>query len=170
MKKLLKAALLLLAVISAAAYGNPNVTYAKDNTAMETEEISGVMTLLEDASAREQADTNANELFALKEGESIFVTGETDNGWYRFVKNGSVAYVECDKVNNPGVDEALVKELNEQVETAVKDINQINRYREEASKSKIWGAVIVVLVIAIFAVGIITTLKKQKEEKEKINK
>lgn len=166
MKKLWKTVLLLAVLISVAAGAGSITVKAEDKKDDAAEVTSGVMTLKEDVGAREEADASSKEVITLKKGASIFVMEKTENGWYHFVQDGTEAYVECSKVNTPQVNEALAAEMEEQVVAAVKDIDMVNQYREEASKSKIWGAVIVLFVIAIFAVGIITTVRKQKTLKE----
>ncbi len=43
-------------------------------------------------------------------------------------------------------------------------VEEIERQRAEARRSKIWGAVIVVLVIGIFSMGVVSTRESKKEE------
>lgn len=159
MKKIWKTVITTMALVSCIACLMPSAVKAEETDAQSE---SGVMYITEDAQAKAEAEETAETVFELKKEDSIFVTGKTDNNWYSFVKDGQVAYVECTKVNNPGVNEELVEEMKTQAEVAVKDIDTTIRYREEAVKSKIWGGIIVFLVSGIFVVGIITTINKKK--------
>lgn len=167
MKKFRKAIFTAVLVMVTAGM-TPQMAYAKEiNVDAASEEIveSGVMYLLEDSDAKAEPKTGAKTVAELKKGESIFVTEKTENNWYCFVKEGKEAYVECAKVETPGASPELQSEMQKHVENTVKDIERVNQYREQTAKSKIWGAVIVVLVIAIFAFGIVTTVKKDKKKK-----
>ncbi len=63
---------------------------------------------------------------------------------------------------------ALDAEMEAEIAEAKLVVEEVERYRAEAKRSRIWGVVIVLLVVAIFAVGIISTIqvKKQKEGKK----
>lgn len=43
-------------------------------------------------------------------------------------------------------------------------VEEVERQRAEAIRSKIWGAVIIVLVIGIFSMGVVSTRESKKEE------
>lgn len=49
-------------------------------------------------------------------------------------------------------------------EESIMIVEEVERQREEARRSKIWGAVIVVLVMAIFVMGILSTVTDKKAE------
>lgn len=50
-------------------------------------------------------------------------------------------------------------------------VEEVERYRAEAKRSRIWGTVIVLLIAGIFAVGVISTRKSKKNsEKEESGK
>ena len=46
-------------------------------------------------------------------------------------------------------------------------IEEVERHRAEAKRSRIWGMVIVLLVAGVFATGIISTIKAGKSGKKK---
>lgn len=49
-------------------------------------------------------------------------------------------------------------------EESVMIVEEVERQRVEARRSKIWGAVIIVLVIGIFGMGIVSAVKEKKAE------
>ena len=58
----------------------------------------------------------------------------------------------------------LDAEFSKLEEESVMIVEEVERQREEARRSKIWGAVIIALVIGIFSMGIISTFKDKKME------
>ena len=58
----------------------------------------------------------------------------------------------------------LDAEFSNLEEESVMIMEEVERQREEARRSKIWGAVIIVLVLGIFSMGIVPALKDKKEE------
>ncbi len=49
-------------------------------------------------------------------------------------------------------------------EESVMIVEEVERQRAEARRSKIWGAVIIVLVIGIFSMGVVSTRESKKAE------
>lgn len=58
----------------------------------------------------------------------------------------------------------LDAEFSDLEEVSVMIVEEVERQREEARRSKIWGAVIIVLVLAVFGVGIVSAVKGNKAE------
>lgn len=58
----------------------------------------------------------------------------------------------------------LDAEFSDLEEVSVMIVEEVERQREEARRSKIWGAVIVMLVMAIFVMGILSTVTGKKAE------
>lgn len=124
--------------------------------------VGRMMEITEDTSAKTEALETAETIFELKKGDSIFVGSETEDGWYSVVKDAKTAFVQKDKVKELSPDPKLEEEMQKQADAAAKDVDLVNQYREEAAKSKIWGVVIVVLIVAIFALGIVITVQRKK--------
>lgn len=74
---------------------------------------------------------------------------------------------EVDEINTAGLDAEM-----EVVEAESKMVvEEVERYRAETKRSKVWGTVIVLLIAGIFAVGVISTRKSKKNsEKEESGK
>lgn len=58
----------------------------------------------------------------------------------------------------------LDAEFSSLEEESVMIVEEVERQRKEALRSKIWGAIIIVLVIGIFGMGILSAIKDKKAE------
>lgn len=58
----------------------------------------------------------------------------------------------------------LDAEFSSLEEESIMIVEEVERQREEALRSKIWGAIIIVLVIGIFGMGIISAIKDKRAE------
>ena len=105
----------------------------------------------------------------------MWVTGETQNGWYRISYQESEGYILKDsttglmiEVEGKGIvdleDAGLAEEMAALEAENKAFIENVERQRAELKRSRIWMVVIVVLIVAIFAVGIVSTIKQVKKE------
>lgn len=134
--------------------------------ALEASQFSQLMTATEKIEAKEKPEPGAETLLSFEAGAVIYVTGETENGWYQISYQGQTAYVEKNVLQEQEMDtEAMDAELKAQEDESRMIVEEVERYRAEAKRSKIWGTVIVLLVIGIFAAGIISTMQGEKEKK-----
>lgn len=134
--------------------------------ALEASQFSQLMTATEKIEAKEKPEQGAETLLSFEAGAVIYVTGETENGWYQISYQGQTAYVEKKVLQEQEMDtEAMDAELKAQEDESRMIVEEVERYRAEAKRSKIWGTVIVLLVIGIFAAGIISTMQGEKEKK-----
>lgn len=179
MKRMMRATL-VLAVTLFVAVGYP--ISARANAEGEIT-VSQIMTAMQDIDAKAEPDSNAETIFSYEAGASVLVSGETENGWYIVFYQGETGYIDKNTLVDPvaAIDsdrsqsvleaqeidiEALDAEMEEmQMESKIV-VEEVERYRAEASRSRIWGTVIVILVIVIFAVGIISTVRAEKKKKE----
>lgn len=132
-------------------------------------EMSQIMTANEDIDMKAAPENSAETIMSYQAGDSVFVTGETADGWYRAIYQDKEGYLPKDSLSAQEIDvAALDEEMEKTRQEAELVVETVERYRAEARRSKIWGSVIVVLVIGIFATGIISGIKssKGKEEKE----
>lgn len=122
-----------------------------------------------DAEIKEEPDQNANTLSELKKGTAIIVYGEAQDSWSQVEYDGVNGYMESSALEsfNAGDD---ADELEEEFNTLEEDNRRMMDEYELEQKSKrssiIWGVIIAVLVMAIFAVGIVSAVKKGKEEEK----
>ena len=180
MKKFIKAVVMIAAVLVIAS-GNPAAAHAQEEA---TEiQVLRFMNATQRIDAKAEPNSNAETIFSYDAGDSVLVTGETQDGWYIVYYQGKTGYIypkASGGNNTPGAQdtsqdvlveqeldiEALDAELEAlQVEDKI-IIEEVERYRAEVRRSRIWGTIIVLLVIGIFAVGIVSTVRAEKKKKE----
>ena len=124
--------------------------------------LSQVMTAQETVDMKEEADVSSVTLMTYEKGASVFVTGQTQDGWYQVLYQGMTGYVPEEVLC---VQEIDIAKLNEEMEDNAKEAEfiaeTVEKYRREAVYDIIWYGMIVVIVAAIFAVGIISGKKKK---------
>lgn len=130
---------------------------------LQVPQASQIMTAKQALDMKADPDESSETIHSYAEGENLFVTGEMD-GWYQVRYQDLTGYVAKEGVTEMNVNVAALDE-----EFAVEEeegrilVEEVERQRDEAKRTKIWGAVIVVLVIAIFATGIVSTMKASKK-------
>lgn len=138
---------------------------AQGNGEPQIVERNAIMTAAEDLDAKERPDASAKTVISYREGDSIFVTGELSDGWYRVQYRNIIGYVETGKVSALDVDaEKLDEEFRTEEEKSIPVVEEIERRRAETRRSRIWGTVIAVLVIGIFAVSLVSVRRGRKED------
>lgn len=167
-KKMIRTILVLMTMILV-VLGHP--VNARAQEALAVTQFSQFMTALQQIDAKEEPDANAGTAFTYEPGATIFVTGETGNGWYVVSYQGKTGYINKNSSQEllEAVEfdiEGLDAEMAAMEEESRLIIEVTERYRAEARRSKIWGAVIVLLVIGIFATGIISTAQAEKKKNE----
>lgn len=168
MKRVMKVILVLAATLFVTAQ-YPISVHAQD--ALAETQFSQFMTALKQVDAKAEPDENAETAFSYDEGSAVYVTGETDDGWYIVFYRGKTGYIN--KAISQGVLETKeidIEALDEELEAMqVRDkiiVEEVERYRAEVRRSRIWGTVIVLLVVGIFAVGIVSTIGTEKRNKK----
>lgn len=181
MKKII-AAFLLLMVTSVMTAGHLLPAYAREG--LTETQINLFMRALQQIDAKEKPNDDAETVFTYDEGDHIYVTGETTNGWYIVYYQGQTGYINknvsqgAETVQNAQVAleveeldiEALDDELTAQEVENKLIAEGVERYLSEARRSKIWGVIIVFLVIGIFVVGIVSTILAEKKNKQHTTK
>ena len=162
-KKIMAVFLVLMAML-VMAYRYPLSVYARDDST-ETK-FDRFMRVLQRIDVKAKPNDDAETLFTFDEGDYISVTGETENGWYIVYYQGQTGYinknVSLDIMEEEELDiEALDDELATQEVENKLIAEGVERYLAEARRSKIWGVIIVLLVIGIFVVGIISTIRSE---------
>ncbi len=138
-------------------------TMAVSVCAQEATEISRIMTTQQTVDMKTEPDETAETIHSYSAGDSILVTGETQ-GWYRVRFQDLTGYIPQAGIVEMELDvTALDEQFAIEEEEGKMLVEAVEHQRDEARRSKIWGAVIVVLVLAIFATGIVSTMKGGKE-------
>lgn len=128
-------------------------------------ELNQIMVADEAFEAKELPDDNSASVITYQSGQSVFVTGETADGWYKVSYQDKEGYVRKSLLFIQEFDvEGLDKEFQElEMESKIL-VEEVERYRTEARRSRIWGIVIALLVAGIFVTGIISTKRMEREK------
>lgn len=132
----------------------------------------GVMTLqktVKDAEIKESPEEDAKTLREVEEGTGVIVYGEPQDSWSRVEYDGVSGYMKSSALEAYMADneeEELEEEFEEVSEETVRTVEESELIRKSKRTSAIWGGVIAILVAAIFAVGVVSAIKKDKEEEE----
>lgn len=149
-----------------------------------------LVTLLQDADMYEKPDGTSKVLFSFKAGDAVFQTGEAENGWYpvmyhmvngyinasgnintnvSITTNGGSVEVESDENENTILeiytDEKAVEEMDILDDQMNNFGTEVELDRKHAKQTRIWGAVIVLLLLAFVGSSILPTIKEQKKLK-----
>lgn len=136
-------------------------------------ELNQVMTIQTDCDVRELPDTDAAVVSSYTAGESVWVIGETQDGWYKTSYQGQEGYILKEyitglqvEVEGQGTVDLVEAGLDRELAAAEAEgkmlVEEVERQRAEGKRSRIWMVVIIVLVIGIFVTGIISVTKKGK--------
>lgn len=157
MRKIL---VLLIAICSIGAMA-PVLVYAEEG--QQRIEMQQMMEATERIEAREEPDEEAGIVFVYEKGAKVFVIEETGDSWFKVFYQGREGYTP-DK--GLVLQEMDTVQLDKELETAVMEgeivAKEVERYRKEEGRSKVWGTVIALLIGGIFAVGIIAARKQGK--------
>ncbi len=122
---------------------------------------------VKDADIKETPDKSAETLKSVEKGTGVIVYGEPQDSWSQVEYDGAKGYMESGALEAYMTEED-VEELETEFDTVQEDTVRTVEESEMLQKSKrtsfIWGTVIAVLVGAIFVVGIVSAIKKDKDK------
>ncbi len=123
----------------------------------------------DDVTVREEPDNSTKAVGELEAGTPVVVSEDEKDGWCK-VKNQTLeGYVQTSdlQVVNAEDAEALKQEFGVNDEFGSMVLEEYDYQKKQKRTSLIWGVVIGVLVIAIFAVGIVSAINSNKAEQDK---
>lgn len=165
MKKLFCMLLTMLCIAGMAPLAVSASEAAKE---VEITELNQIMQAVEEVEAKAAPEENSEIVITYSAGAPVYVTGETTDGWYKVFYQDKEGFVRKSELTEAELD---VASLDEEMEAAEEEskmvVEEVERYRAEVRRSRIWGTIIVLLVVGIFATGIISTVKAEKEEKKR---
>ncbi len=164
---------ILLVFVTVLCLGNIAVLPVEADELQKEEgltELNQIMVTNEAVEARETPTNSGKVVITYESGASVFVIGETKDGWYQVSYQDKEGYVKKSALTMQEFDvEGMDKEF-QQIEAEGKlVIEEVERYRAEAKRSRIWGIIIVLLIVGIFATGIISTTRIEKEKRKIID-
>lgn len=144
-------------------------TLEKEETAEKKQKVFVKDTVWEASAAvtvREEPDNKSKSIGKLEAGSPIVVSEDEKDGWCK-VKNqtleGYVQTADLQTVNAENA-EALMQEFGVNDEFGSMVLEEYDYQQRQRRTSIIWGVVIGVLVVAIFAVGIVSAIHSNKAE------
>ena len=135
--------------------------------ATETESMITLQQTVKDAQIKESPEDNAKTLREIEEGTGVIVYGEPQDSWSQVEYDGAKGYMESSALEAYMTDddvEELEEEFDDVQEETVRTVEETELIQKSKRTSMIWGIVIAVLVAAIFVVGIVSAIKKDKGE------
>lgn len=159
-----KGMLAVLGIFLGLSWAAVNMQSVQAAESTDISELSQLMTAEETVEMKAAPSDDAEVIMSYQKGDSVFVTGETADGWYRAIYQDKIGYIPKDSLSLQEIDVAALDEEMAQTEEEAKFVVEVvERYREQARRSKIWGGVIIVLVLGIFATGIISGITSAKK-------
>lgn len=135
--------------------------------ATETESVMTLQKTVKDAEIKESPEDSAETLREIAAGTGVIVYGEPQDSWSQVEYDGVSGYMESGALElymSDSEEEALEQEFEAVQEETVRMVEESELIRKSKRTSMIWGGVIAVLVAAIFVVGIVSAIKKEKDE------
>lgn len=164
--KMLLAALGISFGLAAVAL-SPLYVRAEEGSAADVTELSQLMTANEAVDLKTEPQENAETIHSYQKDDPVFVTGKTADGWYRAVYQGKEGYIPEKALLVQELDvEGLDAELDKTKQEAELVVETVEKYHEETRRSRIWGIVIGILVVGIFAIGIISGIRSKGKPKK----
>lgn len=134
---------------------------------IQTEAAESIALLETTESVEMMDEANGSEIVAVLEaGTPVLYGGEERDGWTKITYLDMEGYVLTSTLKTYGDTEALDNEFADVQGNHELLFDEIVRVEKEEHQSMIWGIVIAGLVVAIFAVSIVSGIKKTKEEQK----
>lgn len=146
-----------------AAQGEPVaiIDVADNSSAMQ------MLYVNQDTVLYERASENAKTVTELPYG-CLVIYIEGNDEWSKVRTGEFTGYVKSTLLQKESPNEELHEEMENLETYDAEFVNEVERLMAEKRESRIFGAIIVVLIVAILGVGIFSTVrKKKKEEGEK---
>lgn len=128
-----------------------------------------VLETIEETSLYETAKENAKEVAVIPAQTPVLVVEEAENGWCKVASQEQTGYAKISKLKTLGNKDELDAEFDKVNQTVLLTFDEIITREKEARQARVWGTIIVVLIVAVFGVGIVSAIRKNKLENEKKN-
>lgn len=115
-----------------------------------------------DVELHESPDAASAVTAALSGGTPVMLKEDEKDGWCLVMYQENTGYLQSGSLNLLGSQVDLDSEFQDIKEANVVSFQEAEVVKERIEVERIWGAAIVVLVAAIFGVGIISALKRNK--------
>ena len=137
--------------------------------ASEEVKVNTLYEITQDTNVYEQADENSTVISQLSQGTPVFCIEASNNGWTKIMYQDIEGYIPVSAIQQYGDVEEISEEFVEAGEENELRFERMEQYMEQRKSESIWGTVIVLLIVSIFIVGIVSTVKKNKANKKAEN-
>ena len=127
------------------------------------------------AEIKEEPDKDSKTLASLEKGTAVIVYGEPEDSFCRVESRGIEGYMESSvlelyQAEGEGLEAEQVQNLEQEFQSVEEDtlrtVDEYELLQKEKKASRIWGAVIAVMVVVIFVVGVVSALKQSREKSD----
>lgn len=120
-----------------------------------------------DVEVHQEASGTSEVTAELEAGTVVLVTdNDAGGGWCRILVRETTGYVEAGHL----VPLVSSEEMNQEFEQIGNNyhmvFNEVQQIEKQRSQTKMWGAVIAVLTVGVFAAGIIPVIRKNREDEK----
>lgn len=136
--------------------------------AAELEQVQKNMVLetIHEVDLLEQPDTAAKAIGTLQAGTPVVVMEDGIEEWCKVASQELTGYIKISELKTLGNQDDLNAEFEKIGNTVQLVFDEIMIRENEEKQARIWGTIIVALIVAIFGVGIVSAIRKNKVEKE----
>ena len=129
----------------------------------ERESAYQLLYVNEDTFLYEEADEASAVLRELKKQELV-VPVEAGALWVKVSFGELTGYVKSEYVQTESPDPLVAREMAEQEAYDAEFINEVERLTKEQTRSRIYGMIVICIIVGIFAAGIVSTVMQKKSE------
>jgi uncharacterized protein YgiM (DUF1202 family) len=113
-----------------------------------------------DTEVYESPDENSQSVGSIAEGTAVISKEDPDNGWIKIKYQDIIGYVKLNTIVGQDTSE-LDKEFDQKLNY---NMSLFQSLEQEKSNKLVWKVVIIGLIVAMFAVGIVTAIIKSKKK------
>lgn len=132
---------------------------------LESVQKNMVLETVEEVELREEPASTGAVVASLQKGIAVVVSEDANGDWCKVSYQKQEGYVPVTVLKTLGNAEELNSEFDKISQTVQLAFEEIMTREHEEQQARIWGSIIVVLIVAIFGVGIASAVKKNKEER-----
>ena len=120
-----------------------------------------------DMEVHQEADETSEVTAVLEAGTVVLVTDvDAGEGWCRISVKETTGYVRTDHLVPLVSSEEMELEFEQIGNNYHMVFNEVEQLEKQRSQTKMWGAVIAVLTIGLFAAGILPVIRKNREDEK----
>jgi uncharacterized protein YgiM (DUF1202 family) len=128
--------------------------------AAEEIKANQLITIGVDTEVFESPDENSQSVGSITEGTAVISKEAPDNGWIKIKYQDIIGYVKLSAIVGQDTVE-LDQEFDQKLNTNMRIFQELE---QKKSEKLVWNVIRIGLVVAIFAVGIVTAIIKSKKK------